>query len=257
VIVLIRSHKGRTPVPSGYGSRSSFDFRRALIEDEMNNNKLNLLRGLVAYKQALLRDNFRCVVSGKMDKQSWNSTVKGGACGTQCAHIFGEIINTDLGEKAKVSAVQAIVVKKFFILEIYISKELAGAQIHRLDNILTLDSNLHEYFDNLKLWFEATETANRYNVVSTLDVVFHKDGFNVPHVVTFQFAQELALPNPRYLHIHASCCRVAHMSGAIGYYELLDDDDDEYDSTGVVPADVLAARLYDISISQSYLSDPV
>jgi len=46
------------------------------------------------------------------------------------------------------------------------------------------------------------------------------------------------------------------MSGAAGYYELLDGDD-EYSSTGAVPADILTARLHDISISQSHIVDPV
>ena len=30
----------------------------------------------------------------------------------------------------------------------------------------------------------------------------------------FQTDEDLALPNPDYLRIHAACCRVAHLSGA-------------------------------------------
>ena len=31
----------------------------------------------------------------------------------------------------------------------------------------------------------------------------------------------LPLPNPRYLEIHAVCCRVAHMSGAAKYLDMV------------------------------------
>jgi len=33
-------------------------------------------------------------------------------------------------------------------------KDLDGLNINRLDNILTLNSLSHKFFDNLKLWFE-------------------------------------------------------------------------------------------------------
>ena len=32
--------------------------------------------------------------------------------------------------------------------------ELNGANIHRLQNILTLEGNMHRRFDDLELWFE-------------------------------------------------------------------------------------------------------
>jgi hypothetical protein len=35
-----------------------------------------------------------------------------------------------------------------------------------------------------------------------------------PNPITFQTDEDLALPNPDYLRIHAACCRVAHLSGA-------------------------------------------
>ena len=48
----------------------------------------------------------------------------------------------------------------------------------------------------------------------------------VPEYVKFTTErQDLPLPSPRYLEIHAARCRVAHMSGAADYYRDLDDDD--------------------------------
>ena len=37
----------------------------------------------------------------------------------------------------------------------------------------------------------------------------------------------LPLPNPRYLEIHAACCRVAHMSGAAEYFDRMIRDVEE------------------------------
>lgn len=32
--------------------------------------------------------------------------------------------------------------------------ELSGDGVHRLENVITLTSVVHDYFDNLQLWFE-------------------------------------------------------------------------------------------------------
>ena len=37
--------------------------------------------------------------------------------------------------------------------------------------------------------------------------------------------EDLPLPSPRYLEIHAAACRVAHMAGAADYYRKLEDAD--------------------------------
>lgn len=51
----------------------------------------------------------------------------------------------------------------------------------------------------------------------------------LPEYVTFATATTLPLPNPKYLALHALCCEVAWMSGALQYImdiemrEALDD----------------------------------
>ena len=35
-----------------------------------------------------------------------------------------------------------------------VEDELNGNQIHQLENIITMDSNIHTSFDNLQLWLE-------------------------------------------------------------------------------------------------------
>ena len=39
---------------------------------------------------------------------------------------------------------------------ISIEDELNGFDVNRLDNVLTMDSALHDFFDKLKIWFEET-----------------------------------------------------------------------------------------------------
>ena len=75
----------------------------------------------------------------------------------------------------------------------------------------------------------------------------------VPEYVEFTTErQDLPLPSPRYLEIHAACCRVAHMSGAADYYRGLDDDDPFatklrcFDPVGSDFSVALHARLLDL-----------
>lgn len=77
---------------------------------------------------------------------------------------------------------------------------------------------------------------------------------NVPHrVVTFTSINGLALPDPRYLKLHAALCRVARMSGAAEYLDLYDR---EQETTRVMAsdgtsADFLTARLHRVLLQHS------
>ena len=42
--------------------------------------------------------------------------------------------------------------------------DLNGNNIHRLENVLTLDIGIHSLFDELKLWFEPTVSYSSPNV---------------------------------------------------------------------------------------------
>jgi hypothetical protein len=49
------------------------------------------------------------------------------------------------------------------------SFDLNGNNIHRLENVLTLDIGIHSLFDELKLWFEPTVSNSLFDVPSSLD----------------------------------------------------------------------------------------
>ncbi|PBK88967.1 hypothetical protein ARMGADRAFT_1167751 [Armillaria gallica] len=106
-------------------------------------------------------------------------------------------------------------------------KELDGAGIHRLENILTLSPSLHDFFNQLALWLEAVDNQPKtYTVVSTISGVLER----LPRrTVTFTTPdpEALPLPNPAYLAIHAASCRVARLSGAADYVEELLREEEE------------------------------
>jgi hypothetical protein len=70
---------------------------------------------------------------------------------------------------------------------------------------------------------------------------------DVPNlVVTFNSVDDLALPDPRYLKLHAAVCRVARMSGAAQYLESSDRDQEEIRvmARDGASAEFLTARLH-------------
>lgn len=114
--------------------------------------------------------------------------------------------------------------------------ELDGLQCHRLSNGLTLSADPHALFDDLALWFEEIPVRQQKRCSAcTDDVPFlhliqgHPNTYTVKtlfptsfnRVVTFGTTTELELPDPRYLRLRAAICRVAHMSSAARYVDLL------------------------------------
>lgn len=72
-------------------------------------------------------------------------------------------------------------------------------------------------FNTLKIWFVATEEPNTYR----LEAVDNYWLIGLPEYVTFSTPDPkmYPLPNPTYLTIHATCAKVAHLSGAREYIE--------------------------------------
>ena len=119
-----------------------------------------------------------------------------------------------------------------------ILEELQGANLHRLENILTLDVNLQMAFDRLTLWFEAIGPNDYY--VRTARGFRRRD---LPQRVQFVTQRSnLPLPSPRHLQIHAACCRIAHLSGGAESLDKIYSDDEE---RGVLATDGSSAPSLD------------
>ena len=63
--------------------------------------------------------------------------------------------------------------------------------------------------------------------------------------ITFKTDEDLALPNPDYLRIHAVCCRVTHLSGAA---EQIDKDLEDIEYMRVLPEDGSSAHVLSFAL---------
>ncbi|KAK7439333.1 hypothetical protein VKT23_017559 [Stygiomarasmius scandens] len=225
-IRTFRKYKGQTPKPTGHVSRPSFDKVVDMIAVELQPYPDDHSS---AKKNALIRDGFRCVLSGVYDMKSYQTInevkaeVDGGSGftgTTQCAHIFSSSTNSDISGNDK---------ERFSHRSVF--EELTGTGIHRLENVFTLHTDYHDLFDTLQLWFEPTPEDNHYKVGTSQPVIFRR----VPREVTFKnnhFVNEddtpvLPMPSKEYLSLHAACAKVANMSGAAEYLEDLDREREE------------------------------
>ncbi|KAH9026393.1 hypothetical protein EDB85DRAFT_1851218, partial [Lactarius pseudohatsudake] len=184
-----------------------------------------------AKRQALVRDDFQCIVSGKYDLEltSQNDDLRAAASSfspprvgvTQCAHIIPSSTNKnilDSKDKHEHAASFWAILSCFGYKDIL--DKLTGKGIHSLDNVMTLGMEIHHWFDQLKMWFEAVITLTSED-------------------------PRLPLPNPDYLEIHAACCRVAHLSGAGEYMDKVLED---LEDTHVLSEDGSSAHMLSFAL---------
>ncbi|KAI0325417.1 hypothetical protein GY45DRAFT_1387560 [Cubamyces sp. BRFM 1775] len=182
----------------------------------------------------LARDNFRCMVTGKVD---WGA-VRSGLTNcqphevpviTQSCHIFPESLGNVAGEAAECEEHDGAARTVWTTLRRFgyqdICEELKPAatptssNLHRLENVLTLEPFVHQLFCTLQLWFEAVGGQPNVYKIALAPGTTHDELFLPPTVRFVSHHPGLPLPNPRYLHVHAACCRIAHMSGAADYLD--------------------------------------
>ena len=133
---------------------------------------------------------------------------------------------------------------------------------------MTLDIMLRNVFDRLNMWFEAIDgqvciasaiiycgaicnharQENTYKVVLAGGAARLATKGVIPEQVTFTSHKAgLQLPSPKYLRVHAACCKIAHMSGAAEYLDMVYGEMEElkvlaHDGTS---ADVLCYAIHD------------
>jgi hypothetical protein len=160
VILPFKKYRGRTPKTSEHPSRPSFE----VVKDEVKVDITQASRNhKVAKDRALIRDNWRCVVTGIIDCRApahiiaqLDPTTVG--VYTQCAHIIPEATYFGVEPKSKentkldYSASILAVLKRFG----YDINKFNGENVHSLTNVISVESNVHEAFNRLMLYFEAT-----------------------------------------------------------------------------------------------------
>ncbi|KAI9060386.1 hypothetical protein FKP32DRAFT_1578008 [Trametes sanguinea] len=235
-IILFRKSRGKTPVPSSHPSRPSFDHD---VRERLQDLQRAPRDHSSAKVSALARDNYRCMVTGRVDTSSYLSgltPLSPGEIGgySNCCHIFpdslGDIVSGAAGPDEHESATVWTILKLFGYEDICEELGFASrsANLHRLENIMTLDMIVHEQFDRMNLWFQAIDGQNTYNVVLAPAVEGLARLVAIPEQVTFvSHRPELPLPSPKYLRIHAACCRIAHLSGAAEHLDVIFRDMEE------------------------------
>ena len=139
-----------------------------------------------------------------------------------------------------------------------------GENVHSLTNVISVESNVHEAFDRLELYFKATASFWYCCVFSepqhswgTVSLQSQEDCYevkcfgtkppNVHQFVKFSASDPKGLPVPacELLALHATCCKVAHLSGATEYIDEIYRDGDKL---GVLSADGTSGDILDYKL---------
>ncbi|KIJ55227.1 hypothetical protein M422DRAFT_23837 [Sphaerobolus stellatus SS14] len=247
-IRAFRSNKDE--IPSNHSSLASFDTIADMTKDLLEEAPQNLSN---AKKRALVRDGFRCLITGRVDENyalKNHELLQKVTCEklrtayTQCAHIISEFISSGITEgsdKSQCAATVWAILKRFGYPTLL--DELSGSKVHRLENVITMELNLRQRFHNLRIWFTPTDHLNQYKLEARYP--FLLTGYSP--LVTFTTSDErnLPVPNPAYLALHASCAKVAHLSGAAEYIDQVLSDMEE---AGVLSADGASADVLEHAI---------
>ncbi|CEL53187.1 hypothetical protein RSOLAG1IB_06150 [Rhizoctonia solani AG-1 IB] len=183
-----------------------------------------------AKKQALIRDNRRCLLSGVADANSYYADSlfrqevnanppAGGVDLTECCHIIPQNINNATRGEAVVQEASSTILSVLERFGGINQQELLGSNIHSLRNALTLRSGIHKNFDRLDIWLDPVEDQpHTYRIGRRSPLVC----VGVPAFVTFESTSpNLELPDRRYLALHASCAKVLHLSGATTFADSI------------------------------------
>ncbi|KAF8875055.1 hypothetical protein BD779DRAFT_1613478 [Infundibulicybe gibba] len=221
LICCFWSNKGPIPIPTLHPPEPSFN----IVEDEyVPLLQATALSDAGAKRRALIRDNYRCVLTGKIDDvclEAGDVTLDGSEVTvTRASHIFDWPTNEDPGvdRKRHYAASLSAILNHFGEINV---DELNEAGIHRLQNVLTLDSVVDGWFSRLKVWLERRpeDPINYYRPAATQPYFIERMPAGIQ--LTTPDPVEYPLPDPRYLAVHAACARVAHLSGAAEYMEMI------------------------------------
>ncbi|EKM77946.1 hypothetical protein AGABI1DRAFT_107734 [Agaricus bisporus var. burnettii JB137-S8] len=196
VITPLKKYKGRTPAPSDYSSRPPYEETKKEMKDTIIEAPKNHQD---AKAQALFRDDWRCVVTGTLHLDAPEDI------------ILASDEETTMGS----------------------TDSFTGKKVYSLVNAITMGKDVHDAFDRLELYFEATPVKNRY-LIKTL--TRRPLPLRIYDYVTFSTSNPEILPVPSagLLALHATFCKVAKFSGSGEYIDSVYEDPEE---TGVLATD--------------------
>ncbi|KDQ51058.1 hypothetical protein JAAARDRAFT_140994 [Jaapia argillacea MUCL 33604] len=215
------------------------------------------------HHKCLVRDDYRCVITGGYDtatflrkrKKDRTFVAPAPPCYTQLAHIIAESTNADIqagGLKRNYYAASAwAVLDRFGKVDVE-DDQLNGEGIHRLTNVMTMCLDAQASFDGLQLWLEQIGNTNRYRVCVTESDLFQYLGLNPsnPEIELTTTDPDLPLPDPRILRLHAACAKVAHLSGA---GEIVDETLRDIEELKVLAYDGGSAHVLTAALLKSHM----
>ncbi|KAJ7072883.1 hypothetical protein C8F01DRAFT_973337 [Mycena amicta] len=228
---VFRSDGGPVPNVSQLTSRPSMQQIRQKIIEEMQTPTTNE----DAWKHALLRDGYRCTLTGIYDYDSCQempdldaecATSNATQSNVQCAHIFSESALD--GDKVTDYTASAMALLRMFGLTNE-AEILVGGNVNRHFNIFLVVDGLHYFYNCLEFWLEEVfgEEPNTYDLCAANPTFFARQATPPHRRITFEVDPKVvadcekqnkpvpALPSPSLLAIRAACSRVAHRAGAV------------------------------------------
>ncbi|CAE7181947.1 unnamed protein product [Rhizoctonia solani] len=234
-----------TPTPSNHPDPSIDDLRDMI----MNSVDQAPTGHSQAKKRALVRDNYRCQLTGTVDTEAYlgspmvEEQVDANALNvsqTECHHILPQYIGHNITDNPERTANASMIWSIVQIFGGIPQVEVNGPGIHHLRNIMTLRGDIHTAFDRLQVWLEPVDGQDNVYNIGRLRPAICRD---LPATVTLTTNTGLPLPDRRYLALQAACAKVVCMSGAA---EPIDSILRDAEETKVLSQDGSSVSLLDM-----------
>ncbi|PBK64892.1 hypothetical protein ARMSODRAFT_1053626 [Armillaria solidipes] len=169
------------------------------------------------------RDDSRCVITNSLDDEVKLSRKNKGevismqdqrtSSYTTTAHIlpFSLTPNSEKAADIRKSSKTFELIERFSGFKII--DRVTGIDINRIDNVMTITLGAHKALGALHIWLEAVRgRANTY-VLRNPGEVEAGTLINGKEITLVASDPRFALPNPKFLAIHAACAKIYHASG--------------------------------------------
>ncbi|KAG1894687.1 uncharacterized protein F5891DRAFT_1061703 [Suillus fuscotomentosus] len=163
------------------------------------------------------RDGYKCAVSGIWDGAHIPAGVEQGWITLQATHILKRAVGVFTMDRAHSAAATWNIIQHYSGM----SEETIQNMERLVDdpsNGMMLERNIYDHFDKLKVYLEQTERENEYVVKEVGGRPWMHPRELLGKTITFQNhdapTEDLPLPNPHLIALHAGISQILYMSGA-------------------------------------------
>ncbi|CUA75449.1 hypothetical protein RSOLAG22IIIB_11741 [Rhizoctonia solani] len=185
-----------------------------------------------AKSNALIRDNYRCMLTGKIDatayiyrpalREQLGNNPPPDVDDTECWHILPEYVISGIQNNQENRIDCPAILKVLERFGGISHHEFNEHGLHHWSNLMTVQLDLRLNLDRLGVWLDPVKGLENTYTIGRRHPGIRSD---VPATIIFTAsAPTLPLPDRRYLALHAACARVVHLSGASEAISLLIDE---------------------------------